>query len=220
MKIRGLIGAAALSFATMAGDVQSQDARPFSGDEAALHLALSQMCANEAFHSYGDCAMIFQATRRHGSTPTERLAWLRSHSNCVLTPEPPRTMRGNCRWTRNLELNDEQPEGWNEARDGLWANSRVQWQRVRATVANLLRGARPRGGWPCPMDPDTWAGRRTDAQRIAGLPPTSVPLRCHDPLHHDRPTLNEGFRVMTLEQRERFESRFVDIAEGRDVDRD
>lgn len=200
---------------------RSQERR-FSADDTAFHLALSQMCANEAFHSRADCLLIFQATRRHGTTSAERLAWLRDHSNCVLVETPPRSMRGNCRWTRTLTLSDSRPSGWDTRRDGTWEGvNQRQWARVRELTAILVRGGRPRGGWPCHIDPDTWAGRETDAQRIAGLPPTSVPLRCTDPLNRERPTRNEGFRTMSLESRARYESRFVDIhPEQNEIDRD
>lgn len=77
------------------------------------------------------------------------------------------------------------------------------------------------------MDPDTWAGRRTDEQRIAALPPTMVALRCTNPLNREQETANEGFRVMTEEQRAAFlerqeprEEQFVDINPGQDVDHD
>lgn len=210
----------AVLFTMMRCNTHAQDRRALTEVEQQLHLSLSKMCANEAFHSYGDCLLIFQATRRHGPTPEERLAWLTEHSNCVLVQIPPRSMRGNCRWTRTLNLSEERPSGWDSRRDGVWEGmNQRQWARIVALVGNLLRGARPRGGWPCPIDPDTWAGRQTDAQRIAGLPPTIVPLRCTDPLNRERLTRNEGFRAMTPEQRERFEQRFIDINPGEDVDR-
>lgn len=68
----------------------SQARRELTPDEQVLHLAVAKMCANEAFHSYGDCLLIYQATRRHGTTAAERLAWLHEHSNCVLVAVPPR----------------------------------------------------------------------------------------------------------------------------------
>lgn len=229
-----------LSAATAKAQTAERELTPVQYE---LYMAVSRMCANEAFNSYGDCALIWQTVRGHGTTDEARLAWLRSYSNCVLVPEvsPARLRIGNCRWTRNLQDNDEQPAGWPAGWQWTGVNQR-QWARVRQTVRGFVLGARPRGGWPCPVAPTGWAGRRTDEQHIAQMGPDSVALRCTDPLNRARPTRNEGFRTMTPEQRQAFEARFpppapqpapaepvpptqaeiayVDINEGRDVDVD
>jgi hypothetical protein len=180
------------------------------------------VCVNEAFHSYGDCLLIWQATRRHGETPEARLAWLRRHSSCVLgptDPAPTRTRIGNCRWSRYLVPGDAAPLNWPEGWVWEGINQR-SWARTIQLTRGLVAGLRPRGGWPCALDPDTWAGRRTDEQRIAGLPPTIVPLNCTDPLNRERQTANEGFRVMSPEQRAEWDAQFVDVNDGADVDVD
>lgn len=200
--------------------VEAQRAqRELTPVELDLRLAIAKMCANEFFHSDADCLLIFQTTRRHGATPEERLAWLIEHSNCVLTPTPPSQRRGNCRWTRTLTTSLDQPPGWVPERDGIWVGpNQRRWARILDMIALLLRGARPRGGWPCVLDPDTWAGRRTDREHIERLPETMVDLQCRTPERG-----NEGFRVMTPEQRARFEARmreYVDINPGVRVDQD
>jgi hypothetical protein len=201
----------------------------------ALYIAVARFCANEAFGHTADCLLIWQTVRHHGDTPEARLAWLTEHSTCVLAPnDPPPTRRrvGNCPWTRYLNDSDEQPRNWPEGWTWAGYNTRV-WAGTRDLVRGLVIGRRPRGGWPCPIDPDTWAGRRTDEQRIENLPPSMVPLRCTNPRNREVVTLNEGFRSMTPEQRARFEERFppppppplaerpfVDINPSQDVDRD
>lgn len=192
-------------------------AAPLPLAEQELALSVARVCANEAFRSRPDCLLIWQATRRHGENAEARLDWLRRHSRCVLgpsDPSPSRTRIGNCRWTRYLNREGTEPRNWPHSIPWQGANQRM-WLQTLAMVENLVRGMRPREGWPCEIDPDTWAGRRTDEQRIAQLPPTMVPLRCATPAHG-----NEGFRVMTSEQRARYEARFVDVNPGQSVDRD
>lgn len=246
--MRRVIMIVVLLLATSAAKAQATEP-PLTPVQHELYMAVARMCANEAFNSYGDCALIWQTVRGRGATDAERLAWLRDYSNCVLVPDvsPARLRVGNCRWTRNLQDNDQQPEGWPNNPRWRWEGvNQRQWARVRATVRAFILGARPRGGWPCPIAPTGWAGRRTDEQHIANMGPNSVPLGCTDPMDRRRRTLNEGFRNMTPEQRAAFEARFppapaqptpapeappqvavaviepeyVDINEGRDVDVD
>lgn len=167
-----------------------------SGVDYELYMATARMCANEAFGHRADCLLIWQTIRHHGSTSAERLAWLTRHSHCVLSPtDPPAHRRrvGNCRWVRRLSDDNVQPGFWPD--NWHWGNAVPVWERTRTLVQELVRGVRPRGGWPCARDPDTWAGRVTDAARIAQMRDHLEPLGCTDPLARERPTLNEGFAV-------------------------
>lgn len=156
-------------------------------DQAALALALAQVCANESALNDsrpGDCALIFQATRRHGATASERLAWLRRHSSCVLgtRERTAREMRGNCAWSRNLTASDAEPEGWPSR--WSWERHAPRWARMRRYCAMLVAGWRPSGGWPCAEDPDTWGGTMDHTRaRARGM----RPVVCVG-------TVNEGYR--------------------------
>lgn len=192
-----LIGAVA-SMATV--PVGAQETSALTGDTYALYMATARMCANEAFGHRADCLLIWQTVRKHGRTPTERLAWLTRHSSCVLRPEDPPASRrrvGNCRWVRHLQDSDVVPAlGW--PTNWRWEGSnRMTWERTRTLVRELVVGRRPRGGWPCRRDPDTWAGRVTDAARILEMRERLEPLGCTDPANRERPTLNEGFVTRT-----------------------
>lgn len=145
-----------------ASPVSAQEEADLSDDERALALAVAQVCANESSLDDprpADCALIWQATRRHGATAAERLSWLRHHSSCVLT-ERELTRRelvaGNCRWTRNLTDTDDQPEGW--PAHWVWENHSGRWAAMRRYCLQLVAGRVPRGGFPCSEDPDTWGG--------------------------------------------------------------
>ena len=163
--------------------------------ETELALAVAKVCANE--RSLGaarpaDCALVWQATRRHGETAEERLAWLRAHSSCVLSDREmsAREALGNCRWTRHLADSDARPAGWPALVP--WERFVESWRGMRGFVRQLvLEGRRPRGGWPCPVDPDTWGGPMDHARAIAhGL----VPVRCEG-------TRNQGYRYAPLRER-------------------
>lgn len=164
-------------------DVQANE---LTKAEADLALALAQVCANEASLAAptpGDCALIWQAARKHGRTPEARLRWLRRHSSCVLSDRP---MRGrekfsNCRWSRHLTAEDAEPEGWDPQTP--WERYAGRWRRMRRYAAYLVRGGRPRAGWPCRRDPDTWGGPM-DHRRA--LNHGMVPLSCQG-------TRNEGY---------------------------
>jgi hypothetical protein len=179
--------------------VQAQEAT-LSADDYALYMATARMCANEAFGHRADCLLIWQTIRKHGRTSAERLTWLTNHSNCVLRPtDPPSSRRrvGNCRWVRHLRDDDSPPSlGWPS--DWRWEGAhQMTWTRTRTLVMELVQGRRPRGGWPCRRDPDTWAGRVTDAARILEMRHRLEPLQCTDPLNRERPTLNDGFVIRT-----------------------
>lgn len=152
--------------------------------EQQLALAVAKVCANEASlqrATPADCALIFQATRRHGDTALERLEWLRRHSNCVLTDRPmtANERKGNCRWSRHLTASAAEPDGWDP--DLPWEDPYAgRWRAMRNFCLHLVRGGTPRGGWPCSRDPDTWGGRMDD-------PGTMASMEC-------RGTANEGYR--------------------------
>lgn len=157
-----------------------------TADAERLAVAVARTCAHEAgFASPADCSLIVQATRRHGDTPGERLAWLARHSDGALT---------GAHWSASLPLGvDEQaPAGW--PTDVDWTRYAPRWQRLREYVRGLVvEGHTPRGGWPCERDPDTWAGRRVDAAHVAEHAAQLEPMSCRDP-RTGAPTLNEGYR--------------------------
>ena len=159
------------------------------GADADLALALARVCVNEAGWSHpADCDMIWQTTRSHGTTSEDRLSWLRRHSNCVLGESaPPADAPGNCDWSWYLPTGDEAHPRWTATVP--WTNYARAWARVRAHTRGLVAGRRPRGGWPCSQDPDTWGGPM-DHERAARRGMT--PLGCRDHARA-RPTLNEGY---------------------------
>ena len=129
--------------------------------ERALGFAVAQVCANEASLRQArpaDCALIYQATRRHGDTPEEQLRWLQRHSRCVLGPSAPAPDAevGNCHWTRQLTREGTQPAAWTNT--ASWETHRPRWLRMLAFCDRMAAGQRPRGGWPCRRNPDTWGG--------------------------------------------------------------
>lgn len=129
--------------------------------EAALGLAVAKVCANEASLRQSrpaDCALIYQATRRHGDTAKEQLEWLVGHSSCVLGEEAPPAseMRGNCPWTRQLTRGDARPDAWED--EASWPRHAERWLAMLSFCERLASGHRPQGGWPCPRNPDTWGG--------------------------------------------------------------
>lgn len=206
MKKALLLGVLTVAFAIGAGIAHGDDALvadepPLTPEQHDLYLAVSRVCANEAFGHPADCMVVWQAVRRHGRTPSERLAWLRQHSRCVLGASAPVRALGNCPWTRNLTDSDRQPDGW--PADWRWepnASSRngghvATWARTRRLVRRMVLGGTPPRGWPCAQDPDSWAGRVTDAAHIQAHAGTRLALRCTDPVTH-APTLNEGFRYV------------------------
>lgn len=141
--------------------------------ELALALALAQVSVNEAgFDSPADIALVYQATEAHGSTPAARLAWLRSHSSCVLGDDDPSTRPGNCAWTRNLRWNEREPKDWPTA-GPPWSHYRDRWNRVRRFAAALVAGRVTRR--PCEGRVVTWGSAEDAPSAIArGL----RPLRC------------------------------------------
>ena len=155
------------------------------GETAAFSLAIAQVAANEASlsASRADVALIYQVARSHGSSDTERLAWLRSHSSCVLTDRPrtDRERMTNCVWSRHLTDSDRRPHGWRPDWP-RWRTYLDRWRRIRRWASQLVTGEI--ADRPCPVDPATWGGRRIDmAQALRrGL----RPVGCIG-------TVNEGF---------------------------
>jgi hypothetical protein len=138
--------------------------------EEALALAVAQVCANERSLSSAqpaDCALIWQAVRHHGSTTEDRLAWLTRHSDCVLTDRDmtARELLGNCRWSRYLTASDARPLNWPTNLE--WSEHTSRWERMRSFCRGLVAGRTPRGGFPCPLDPDTWGGRMDHDRAIS-----------------------------------------------------
>jgi len=177
-----------------AQEVQASD----EDRRAALHLAdaVSRVCAHESsFASAADCLLVWQATRRHGDTSQARLDWLLRHSPCALRGSRCGTGRHRGdpgHWAAFLPTSgDAEPEGWPETL--AWSDYAPRWTRMRSMVRHLMRGETPPGGWPCHEDPDTWAGRRVDAEHIEENAEHLRALDCRDPVTHE-PTRNEGFR--------------------------
>ncbi len=160
-----------------------------------LALAIAMVAFNEAPNYPADLALIAQVTLGRGETNEERLAWLRRHSDCVLSDRPMRAHEiaaGNCRWTRHLdELGDPgtPPTGWPShwRWQGRWE---ATWLHTLEHARRFVAGERPRGGWPCrEAQPITW-GSDDDALTAAerGL----RPIVCVD--HRTgEPTRNTGF---------------------------
>lgn len=149
--------------------------------EAELELAVAKVCANEASltASFQDCALIWQVVSGRARTPEARLAWLQSHSRRVLGDRECSEHR-NCWWTRNLQANDVQPEGW----PAEWTWRPEQWARLRRWSAQLVSGQRRHR--PCEGTPVTWGGRMDRPQAAErGL----VPLQCAG-------TENDGYAVL------------------------
>jgi len=161
-------------------------------DERALAVAVAKVAANEASLQRvrpAEVALIWQVTSAHGETARERLIWLRGHSSCVLGVHPPMSgiRPGNCAWTRNLQDNDAEPEGWAERYPHLsWVRYTGRWAQVRAFARRLVRGEPYER--PCRGTPITWGGPMDHEHAAArGL----VPMGCRD--ESGQPTLNDGF---------------------------
>ena len=132
---------------------------PMTAVQRALGLALGKLCANEAslrLARPADCALIYQASRYHGDTPAERLAFLHRHSKCVLEERAPRTMRGNCPWARDLDRALTRPPAWSDT--ASWETFSPRWEAMLRFCDRLAAGLEPSGGWPCARDPQTWGG--------------------------------------------------------------
>lgn len=146
-------------------------------------LDLAKYCANEAgLNSHADCRMIWQVASTFGDTMAERVAFLRRHSRCVLTEEPPENLaeRGNCRWSRSLTWSDARPDNWPSHLDWNGRNAR-RWREVRALSLQLVTTPEPPR--QCNGTPITWGGAM-DADRARRR--SLVALDCGE-------TLNTGY---------------------------
>jgi hypothetical protein len=135
--------------------------------DADLSLAVAMVAFNEAPGYPADLVLVWQVTRSHGDTSAERLAWLRRHSDCVLTDRPMTAhemVAGNCRWARHLTDSDDQPEGW--PAHWRWSSWVVRWGQTRDHARRFVAGELPRRGWPCSQTPITW-GSDDDALTAA-----------------------------------------------------
>lgn len=150
--------------------------------EQRLALAVAKVAANEGVMiRSADVALVWQVTRSHGETDTERLSWLRAHSRRVLGDECDPEAHANCMWTRNLRWGPWMPEGWTDRYpSGLWRPN--GWMRVLRLALDLVEGRTYFE--PCYRAPYTWGGRMDvrDAIKRKGL----IPLSCSG-------SLNEGF---------------------------
>jgi len=159
--------------------------------------AVSRVCAHESsFVSAADCLLVWQATRRHGETAEQRLAWLYIHSPCALRGSRCGTGRHQGdpgHWSAFLPVGSsmEAPQGFPESLS--WDDYAPRWARMRSMVRHLISGDTPPGGWPCREDPDSWAGRIHDADHILENAEHLRALDCRDPATGE-PTRNEGFR--------------------------
>lgn len=160
--------------------------------ERELALAIAKVAANEASLTRvrpAEVALVHQVTEARASTASARLSWLTRHSSCVLTDRPMSEVeaRGNCRWSRNLGDNDDEPEGWPDG--PAWPRFAPRWAQVRAFALMLVSGerdARPCSGGT----PFSWGGPMDRDQALArGL----VPLRCVD--EDGEPTLNTAYAL-------------------------
>lgn len=146
-------------------------------------LDLAKYCANEAgLNSHNDCRLIWQVASTHGETWRERMAFLRRHSRCVLTVDPPEDLaeRGNCRWSRELTWSNARPAHWPEHLD--WTRRHAsRWRAVRELALQLVTTPEPPR--QCNGTPITWGGTM-DADRAQRR--RLIPLDCGD-------TLNTGY---------------------------
>lgn len=160
-----------------AGDSAQEQERP---TRRGLMLALAKVCANEVSlqnEHLQDCALIWQVTEGHSSTITGRLSWLQRHSRKVLGDRHCPEGR-NCQWSRNLEWNDEEPEGW----IGPWTDRQIgHWRNMRRYSANLVTG-RERFR-PCDQRPYSW-GSDADFERARRQGRSIKRLNCIDTLNH------------------------------------
>lgn len=176
----------------MAIALRNASAQESIGPDDELALAVAKVAANEASLAEiepVDVNLIWQVTETRASTTSDRLRWLRAHSSCVLTDRPltEREALGNCRWSRGLNAEDTEPNGWPSIL--AWSRFRDRWAQVREHARRLVAG-RPYDR-PCPGRPFTWGSRTLDMARALEL--GLVPLGCRD--DRGQPTRNEGFAL-------------------------
>jgi hypothetical protein len=191
-----------------------RDVSELTEEELQFSEELARVCANEAFRSRADCMLIFQTARRRGETIAERRTWLHNHCDCVFAdhdPDPSSPLIGNCLWSRHLTRSLERPALWpshllwedrtsvnDDGTEHVEHGGQYRWAQTLSWTDHMVAGHRPREGWPCPRDPDTWGGRTTDHERISRALSEGrmEQLYCIDHANH-RSTLNEGFRFLS-----------------------
>lgn len=156
-----------------------------------LALAIAQVTMNEASFSAApaDLYLIAQVVMGWGASSEARLERFRRHSSCVLTDRPltEYEQHSNCRWSRHLAWNLEEPENWPTQLE--WERHSQIWLRMLQLSARIVMGADfPH---PCSGAPTTWGGRIIDHARA--LAHGLVPLECVG-------TANEGWIYPTRHQ--------------------
>lgn len=122
---------------------------------------VAKVSFNEALDSYHDLALIWQVVEGVSESPRRRFEWLSRHSSCVsgrLPDSAAYARDGNCRWSRNLGPDGEQPRGWIPAEDGRWILVRDRWLEHIARARDFVYGVDSYR--PCAETPDTWDGVR------------------------------------------------------------
>ncbi len=149
-----------------------------TGVEIFAALLLARYGANEAgLDARADLAMIWQVAGTHADDVEGRVRWLRRHSRCVVTEEPPATWPpGNCRWARFLTIEGSSPpQNWPGAAEA-WAQVEPAWDDLFAFALRLVRGLEI--VLPCAGHPQTWDGRRWMDERLAE---GYIEIPCFDP---------------------------------------
>lgn len=141
-------------------------------EPSALAYAVAQISFNEDADNTDTLGLIWTITKGRSSTTRGRLRWLQCHSPRVLGhPDCRRQVKfcregRNCWWTRNLDREGTQPEGWPHS-DRWWRHiTRRRWL-VHLERTTWLVSGRKRHVNPCPdgVVPRTW-GSEADSARM------------------------------------------------------
>ena len=116
-------------------------------------VALGRLCVNEGSSSVPDCIAIVES--RGSRTVVELQAM---HPRALA---PVRT--DGRRWIAGLSADLSRPDGWPEASVPWDTRGRAGWTRTLETVRGTLAGRLS----VCTETPQTWGGRRVDAERLA-----------------------------------------------------
>jgi hypothetical protein len=156
-----------------------------SPDEA-LALSLARVAAHEgALSNPRDLNLIWQVTRRWGTTSTERLRWLQAHSPRALGLKPSRPGNANA-FTAELSKTATIPasvaSGASRQKLAYWQHKVMpKWQTLLGRARQLVGGAQY--DEPCPIEPVTWGGPMDHEIAAAN---GRYPIGCEG-------TLNDGF---------------------------
>jgi hypothetical protein len=176
----------------------AQDLPAMSEIDRELALSIAKVTMNEASFAAApeDLYLIAQVVMGWADTNAGRLERFRRHSSCVLTDRPLTEFEqhSNCRWSRHLSWNLEEPENWPPPIEWAGRHQRI-WLRMLQLSARIVLGASfPH---PCSTTPTTWGGRVIDHDQALrrGL----LPLGCTG-------TANEGYilprRILPLAVRQ------------------